>query len=157
SSAWSIVGSPTTRYGPAPARVRPTAQPRTPAPFRIRPSGRAPLRARATFWSLSWVFAVRSAPGWIMLSIICVLAPTHWTLFVCATKSERRPRSREKPRDVPALAARDDERRPVTTRTPARPSRSDRPSLHERPHVRTVSIPGIYDESPHPVRRCAVR
>ena len=72
---------------------RASTQPMTPAPWRSKPSGRGPLQARAIFWSRSWVLALRSWPGSIMLSIIWMLAPTHWTKFFWATKSARRPRS----------------------------------------------------------------
>jgi hypothetical protein len=47
---------------------------------------------RAIVWRRAWVRVERSfAP--MMLSIICMLAPTHWTKFVWATKSFRSARS----------------------------------------------------------------
>ena len=60
------------------------------------PAGRRGPNARASVHSRCWVTAVRSSCGAMMLIIICMLAPTHWTRFVCATKSARRPSSRRK-------------------------------------------------------------
>ena len=87
-ASWRL-SAPTTRYAPAPRMTRPAAQPRTDAPRRTMPLGVGPLHARASSWSRCWVRIVRSRPGSMMLSIIWMLVPTHWTKFVCWTQSLR--------------------------------------------------------------------
>jgi hypothetical protein len=55
--------------------------------MRSAPSRRSSGNERARLNRRSCVAAVRSCGPRIMLSTICMLAPTHWTRFVCVTKS----------------------------------------------------------------------
>ena len=102
---------PTSRYGPASSWFRPADQPRTLAPCRSEPVAASPAAGRGRGSGAgAGSRAVRSSFGLMMLSIICMLAPTHWTKFVWATKSPLRRRGRggtARRRRQPTGAARD--------------------------------------------------
>ena len=78
-----------------------------------------------------------------MFSIICMLAPTHWTNVVWATKSLRAPRSIEKPL-VAAFAGAAEA--PSSSRQ-ARPTWASPREACRRWCVRTGCIAPRYDET----------